>query len=130
MNIFDHPDITFDPSGHRVYRDHGRWREHSVPAPPRVPTPEELEDPVDAREASNVVDGVAHSCRILPDPDAPDLCSGCGKEWPCPDAQRLRVDNLPTFDADPEEQKRMLIAVRAARQAMDLPPEQAERTYL
>jgi hypothetical protein len=127
-DLFASPDITLSPSGHPVYRDPGRWIEHPVPPEPVTATPEELEDKPDPAEASNVVDGTAHSCRIMPDPGEPDLCSGCGNEWPCEGAQRLRVAEMPSLDVDPTEQARMMVAVRAARAALDLPPEQNART--
>lgn len=45
-------------------------------------------------------DGVAHFLRISPDPDVPDSCGGCNKEWPCPHRVPLQVLEQPRPDAE------------------------------
>lgn len=43
-------------------------------------------------------DGVAHFLRISPDPDVPDLCGGCEREWPCDRRVPLQVVEQPRLD--------------------------------
>jgi hypothetical protein len=45
-------------------------------------------------------DGVAHFLRITPDPEEPDLCGGCEKEWPCPGRVPLQVMEQPRVDSE------------------------------
>lgn len=42
--------------------------------------------------------GVPHFLLITPDPEEPDLCGGCSKEWPCPERVPLDVVQQPRLD--------------------------------
>lgn len=73
--------------------------------------------------AANVDDnGTAHFLVITPDPEEPDLCGGCEKEWPCDGRVGVEVVEIPR-PIDPEQERLEQIALAAARDALGLPPQ-------
>lgn len=100
------------------------WTEHAVPPPPDTTPVDDYEPP---EPPANVDDaGVNHFLVINPDPGVPDLCGGCEREWPCPGAVAMQVVAIPR-PLSAEEMRLQEIAVKAAREALGLPPE--GRTY-
>lgn len=77
---------------------------------------EELDADVRRGVGENVDDaGVAHFLRITPDPDEPDLCGGCQREWPCGHGVPLQVVANPTVD--PELVAAVAAALREERES-------------
>jgi hypothetical protein len=120
-----------DGTGHLIFPDAGGWSRHTAPPDPEAPP---VEDDVSelVRETpngpqvvagSNVIDNVAHFAVILPDPDQPDMCGGCGATWlDCPHRKSLSAAVMPV-PAEAGDQRLELLALNAARQALGLPPD-------
>lgn len=125
--------ISVAPGGHLVYQDPAETWVDLAPPPGPAPQPAD-EDRSDIEEtlpdgtvrplpAGNVVDGVAHFVTVVADNDDPDMCGGCGQEWPCPNAPHLLVTNTPdaAVPADIADDTR-LAALNAAREVLGLAP--------
>lgn len=116
----EHPDGR-DPSVDHVQELHPPMfdvEDRSEVVPVRLPSGELVPPP-----ASNVDgNGVAHFLLITPDPEEPDVCGGCEREWPCADRVGVEVAEVPR-PTDPDEERLQRIALAAVREALGQQPQ-------